>query len=58
MPYSNDMSLQQKQFCQLTNRFFKDMEKAISSGNEIKVNIVHKERQENMDVIASLVEDK
>ncbi len=49
MPYSNDMSLQQKQFCQLTNRFFKDMEKAISSGNEIKVNIVHKERQENMD---------
>ena len=49
IPYSNDMNLQQKQFCHLTNRFFEDIDKAISSGNEIKVNMVHKERQENMD---------
>ena len=42
-PYANDMTLQQKQFCQLTDRFFDDMEKAIKSGNEIKVNLVHKE---------------
>ena len=49
MPYSNDMSLQQKQFCQLTNRFFQDIEKAYKSKNDIKVNIVHRDRQENMD---------
>ena len=49
MPFKNDMSLQQKQFCQLTDRFFKDIEKAYKSKNEIKVNMVHKERQENLD---------
>ena len=43
------MTLQQKQFCQLTDRFFDDMDKATKSGNEIKVNLVHKERQENFD---------
>ena len=48
-PYTNDMTLQQKQFCQLTDRFFDDMDKATKSGNEIKVNLVHKERQENFD---------
>jgi len=49
MLYSNDMSLQQKQFCQLTNRFFQDIQKAYKSKNDIKVNLVHKNRQENMD---------
>ena len=48
-PFQNDMSLQQKQFCQLTNRFFNDIDKAHKSKNEIKVNIVHKERQQNLD---------
>ena len=48
-PYANDMTLQQKQFCQLTDRFFDDIDKARKSGNEIKVNMVHKERQENFD---------
>ena len=48
-PFGSDMSLQQKQFCQLTNRFFEDISKAIKSKNEIKVNIVHKERQQNLD---------
>ena len=43
------MSIQQEQFCQLTNRFFKDIEKAYKSKNDIKVNMVHKDRQENMD---------
>ena len=43
------MSLQQEQFCQLTNRFFKDMDKAMSSRNEIRINIVHRDRQENLD---------
>ena len=49
LKFQNDMSLQQKQFCQLTDRFFKDIDKAIKSKNEIKVNIVHKERQQNLD---------
>ena len=49
MPFFNFMPLQQNQFCQLTDRFFEGMDKAIKSGNEIKVNMVHKERQENFD---------
>ena len=49
IPFQNKMSLQQEQFCQLTNRFFKDMDKAISSRNDIRVNMVHRDRQENMD---------
>ena len=49
MPFQNKMSLQQEQFCQLTNRFFKDMKKAIESRNDIRVNMVHQDRQENMD---------
>jgi hypothetical protein len=49
IPYRNDMSLQQKQFCQLTNRFFNDLNKAYKSKNDIKVNIVHRDRQENLD---------
>ena len=47
--YSNDLTLQQKQFCQLTERFSQGMETAMQSGNQIKVNMVHKERQENFD---------
>ena len=49
IPYRYDFSLQQRQFCQLTQRFFGDIVKANSSGNEIKINMVHKERQENLD---------
>ncbi len=49
MPFKNDINLQQKQFCQLTDRFFRDIDKARKSKNEIKVNMVHKERQENLD---------
>ena len=49
VPFENKMSLQQEQFCQLTNRFFEDIKRATKSGNEIKINIVHKERQENLD---------
>ena len=47
------MSIQQDQFCQLTERF-KDMDKAINSGNDIKINIVHQERQENLDGLLPL----
>lgn len=49
MPHRNDISVQQKQFCQLTNNFFKDMNKAILSRNEIRINMVHRDRQENLD---------
>ena len=37
-PYKFDLSPQQRQFCQLTNRFFKDMDKAVASKNEIRIN--------------------
>ena len=47
--YSSDMSLQQKQFCSLTERFFEDMDNAQKTENQIRVNMVHKERQENFD---------
>ena len=36
MRFKNDMSLQQKQFCQLTDRFFKDIDKAYKSKMKLK----------------------
>ena len=48
-PYFNDLTLQQKQFCSLTERFFEDMDDAQKTENQIRVNMVHKERQENFD---------
>ena len=47
----NDLTIQQQQFCQLTDRFYNNLNKARKSKNEIKVNIVHKERQENLDAL-------
>ena len=47
----DDLSIQQKQFCQLTDRFYDNLNRARKSKNEIKVNIVHKERQENLDAL-------
>ena len=47
----NDLTIQQQQFCQLTDRFYGNLKKARKSKNEIKVNMVHKERQENLDAL-------
>ena len=47
----NDLTIQQQQFCQLTDRFYDNLKKARKSKNEIKVNMVHKERQENLDAL-------
>ena len=47
----NDLTIQQQQFCQLTDRFYENLNKARKSKNEIKVNMVHKERQENLDAL-------
>ena len=47
----NDLTIQQQQFCQLTDRFYDNLNKARKSKNEIKVNMVHKERQENLDAL-------
>ena len=47
----NDFTIQQRQFCQLTDSFFDDLDYARKSNNEIKVNIVHKERQEDLDAL-------
>jgi hypothetical protein len=46
-----DLTIQQQQFCQLTDRFYDNLNVARKSKNEIKVNIVHKERQENLDAL-------
>ena len=47
----DDLTIQQQQFCQLTDRFYDNLNKARKSKNEIKVNMVHKERQENLDAL-------
>ena len=47
----NDFTIQQRQFCQLTDGFFDDLEKARSTKNEIRVNIVHKQRQGDLDAL-------
>ena len=49
--YKSKMSIQQGQFCQLTDSFFDDLKNARQSNNEIKVNIVHKERQGDLDAL-------
>ncbi|MDC3116145.1 hypothetical protein OA529_00510, partial [Alphaproteobacteria bacterium] len=49
--YKSQTTPQQQQFCTLTKRFFKDLQKAKISRNEIMVNMVHKERQENLDAL-------
>jgi len=49
--YKSKMSIQQSQFCQLTDSFFNDLEDAKKSKNEIKVNIVHKLRQGDLDAL-------
>jgi hypothetical protein len=46
-----DLTIQQQQFCQLTDRFYDNLNTARTSKNEIKVNMVHKERQENLDAL-------
>jgi hypothetical protein len=47
----DDLTIQQQQFCQLTDRFYDNLNRARTSKNEIKVNMVHKERQENLDAL-------
>ena len=49
--YKSKMSIQQSQFCQLTDSFFNDLEDAKKSKNEIKVNMVHKLRQGDLDAL-------
>ena len=49
--YRSKMSIQQGQFCQLTDSFFDDLKNARKSKNEIKINIVHKERQGDLDAL-------
>mgnify|MGYP001410306685 CR=1 FL=1 len=46
-----NLMIQQQQFCQLTDRFYDNLNKARKSKNEIKVNIVHKERQDDLDAL-------
>ena len=43
--------IQQEQFCQLTDSFREDLSKAQSTQNDIKVNLVKKERHEDLDAL-------
>ena len=49
--FKSKMSIQQGQFCQLTDSFFDNLNNARKSKNEIKVNIVHRERQGDLDAL-------
>ena len=43
--------IQQKQFCDLKNRFLSNLYDAYFSRNEIKINMVKKQRQEDLDAL-------
>ena len=45
------ISIQQKQFCDLTDNYVIDLNNAINSRNEIKINRVKKQRQEDLDAL-------
>lgn len=45
------MPLQQRQFCDLTTDHRKDLMAAFASKNDIKVNLVRKKRQEDLDAL-------
>ncbi|WP_443646462.1 hypothetical protein [Candidatus Ponderosibacter sp. Uisw_141_02] len=49
--FQQNLSIQQVQFCALAGRFFKQLEEARASGNEIKVNLVLKSRQDDLDAL-------
>ncbi len=50
-PFQNKIVPQQDQFCQLTNRFLKDINQANKSKNDIRINLVHQDRQESLDAL-------
>ena len=45
------ISIQQKQFCDLTDNYVVNLDKAINSRNEIKINKIKKQRQEDLDAL-------
>ena len=45
------ITIQQKQFCDLTNNHVVNLYKAINSRNEIKINRIKKQRQEDLDAL-------
>ena len=49
--FQQNISIQQVQFCALSGRFFKQLEEARASGNEIKVNLVLRNRQDDLDAL-------
>ena len=49
--FQQNISIQQVQFCALSGRFFNQLEEARASGNEIKVNLVLKNRQDDLDAL-------
>lgn len=49
--FDNVLSIQQKQFCALTERFKDELEEARASKNDIKINMVFKNRQDDLDAL-------
>ena len=45
------ITIQQKQFCDLTDNYVVDLYNAENSRNEIKINKVKKQRQEDLDAL-------
>lgn len=45
----SDMPVQQRQFCNIANKFRKDLDEARSSRNQIRINMTFQERQESLD---------
>lgn len=49
--YASSISIQQQQFCALTERFYAELKAARSTNNDIKVNLVFKNRQDDLDAL-------
>ena len=49
--FDDVLPIQQIQFCKLTGDFFRQLDQAKTTNNEIKVNMVFKQRQEDLDAL-------
>ena len=49
--YESTISIQQQQFCSLTEKFYAELKEARDTNNDIKVNNVFKDRQDDLDAL-------
>ena len=50
----SQIEIQQRQFCSLTENFFRQLQEAKKTRNEIRVNLVFMQRQEDLDALIPL----